>query len=87
MYDVLHDIFVNTYKIAPDGKVSLFVLHPIYIGEVLEVLNGKSTTDVKLEFLVKEIKLVSPQSVLFNWECCSGVVKSLVKSLGDNKIE
>jgi len=89
------NLFLAKPQKAPEGKVSLFVLDPQFSGEVLNALQGKkiensdSTFEKMLELLVSEIKLVNAESVLFNWECCSGFsqnIKSLVQKNDNMKL-
>ena len=75
------DLFLSQPQKAPEGKVSVFHLDPIYSGDILSLLEGKTLLEsdrlgkIFIETankLLSEIKLVNTESTLFNWECCSG---------------
>jgi len=77
--DSFDELFKSKPQKAPEGKVSLFVLHYKYCKHVLNAFQGIIPEGFDDEFtdnlkkLINEIKLVSAESVLFNWECCSGL--------------
>jgi len=72
--DSFDELFKSKPQKAPEGKVSLFVLHYKYCKHVLNAFQGIIPEGFDDEFtdnlkkLINEIKLVSAESVLFNWE-------------------
>ncbi len=80
-------LFSSKPQKAPEGKVHLYTLDPNLSLGVLDALEGKPTSNQfkevedTLKKLVEDVKSVSAESVLFNYECCSGFCSSSKKSI------
>jgi len=84
--------------LIPGGRVSVFQFEYADLGAILNRFNKKSPEQEWLKSLVedlfKDIESVNPESVVFNWECCSScsnqtfpsdVVMDLMKVVLDKK--
>jgi len=77
-YDIL---FSSVPQMAGEGKrVAAYAASPDSLAHIAAALAGSSLQGVpcssdmhrNLRHLVSDIKNVTPDSVVFNWECCSG---------------
>ena len=67
------DLFRQVPQVAPGGRVSLYSLNMENINAFFnEIMNGESSNIDEIKNLSKEMQEVSPDAVLFNFECCSG---------------
>jgi len=66
-------LFNHEKQEVPDGIVTVYVASPTYYSVIQKRLEeDKPSEDKVLEKVVKEIKELDPENVLFNWECSSG---------------
>jgi len=75
------NIFREIAQKAPEGRVVLYELNPGCAGPFLDILlkreskSDKFQADQKfkenVDSLIAAMMDVEPESVLFNWECCS----------------
>jgi len=67
------DLFRQVPQVAPGGRVSLYSLGLDKITTFFnELINPDVCTNIEIKGLAKEMQEVNPDSVLFNFECCSG---------------
>jgi len=67
-------LFEEEKQEVPDGIVTVYVADPQYFPTIQKRLEeDKPSDDPVLEKVVKEIKELDPENVLFNWECSSGL--------------
>lgn len=52
-------------------KVQVYSCDSLYLSFLSEAFNGNPKDDVAIR-LMKSIKEVDPDCVVFNWECCGG---------------
>ena len=67
------NLFRQVPQVAPGGRVSLYSLNMQKINDFFnEIMNVESSKIDEIKNLSKEMKELSPDAVLFNFECCSG---------------
>jgi len=66
-------LFRSVPQIAPNGRVSVFHVTPRNLRALLDRMKdtNKACRDKVLSELCGEIESLSPDAVVFNWECCS----------------
>ena len=65
-------LFRSVPQIAPEGRVSVFQLQPSGLPILYTRLNTKEPSNNSIiDEIAKEIESLQPESVVFNWECCS----------------
>ena len=73
-----HDnLFRDVPQFASGGRISIYTLELDYISSFLkEMNNAESSSNENIINLDKEMREVSHDAILFNFECCSGCRKS-----------
>ena len=67
------NLFREVPPVVPGGRISLYSLNMDRIDEFLQhLMNFQSSKIDEIKNLGKEMEDVSPDAVLFNFECCSG---------------
>jgi len=59
------------HKKTPDGRVSVFLINNGSLNAIKQAMEGQKSDNATIDELAKDIQKVNPQSVVFNWECCS----------------
>jgi len=68
------NIFRSIPQEAPDGRIAVYDLSPHAIEKLLNLMKSEKQDLDKEDLFAKllaDIRNVDPDSVLFNWECCS----------------
>ena len=67
------DLFRQVPQVAPGGRISLYSLNLNRMEEFFtQLLNPDASPSEEIKSLATEMRELSPDAVLFNFECCSG---------------
>lgn len=67
------DLFRQVPQVAPGGRISLYSLSLDFVTTFLNDLKSSNESkDDAIRTLMKEMDEVSPDAILYNFECCSG---------------
>ena len=67
------DLFRQVPQVAPGGRICLYSLNLNRIEEFFtQLLNPDASPSEEIKSLATEMRELSPDAVLFNFECCSG---------------
>lgn len=67
------DLFRQVPQVAPGGRISLYSLNLNRIEEFFtQLLNPDASPSEEIKGLAIEMRELTPDAVLFNFECCSG---------------
>jgi hypothetical protein len=78
-------IYQQTPQHSPDGRISVFAV-PISIVKQVQLAicglaNDHDQEDQVFKEMITEIQMVEPESVVFNWECCSNCYETCIDGI------
>ena len=68
-YDAL---FESVHQKPPTGRVAVYSVAPDSLNDVYKAIKDKESDDEIIQELLKDMNSLSPDCIVFNWECCSG---------------